>query len=288
MPDPTNPLEYYARPGIMTDPGEHAELFNGLPAEIPALCQVVQGLLLHIFWAERHGVELSEERKQEVNVRQVSHMLAHIREMDDHPLTVERSLDKKLVGNCRDFSTLLCAMLRHQGVPARARCGFGAYFEPGHYEDHWVCEYWNAEEKRWALADTQLNEFQQETLKIAFDTYDVPRDQFLVGGKAWQMCRAGQADPDSFGILDMHGMWFIRGNLVRDLVSLNKIEILPWDHWGLMSKEEQDLSAEDMALLDRIAELTVAVATDDGAFHEVCALYETDARLHKPSDWLPD
>ena len=49
-------LDYYARPGLMTNPGEHAGLFDGLPAAIPALCQVVQGLLLHIFWAERHGI----------------------------------------------------------------------------------------------------------------------------------------------------------------------------------------------------------------------------------------
>ena len=32
----------------MTDPGE----FAGLPTEIPALCQVGQGLLMHILWAE--------------------------------------------------------------------------------------------------------------------------------------------------------------------------------------------------------------------------------------------
>ncbi len=38
-----HPLEYYARPGLMTDPGEHASLLDGLPTEIPALCQVVRG-----------------------------------------------------------------------------------------------------------------------------------------------------------------------------------------------------------------------------------------------------
>lgn len=94
-----------------------------------------------------------------------------------------------------------------------------------------------------------------------------------------------QADPDSFGIFDMRGMWFIRGDLVQDLVSLNKIEILPWDGWGLMSKEEETLSADDMALLDHIAELTVAIATDDEAFAEVRALYEDDARLCVPPGW---
>lgn len=275
----TNPLEYYARPGLMTDPKEHVGLFEGLPTEIAVLCQIVQDSLIHIFWAERYGVTLLEERKQEVQTRSVAHMLARIRELEDRPLTAARPLEKRLVGNCRHFAVMLCSMLRHQGVPARARCGFGAYFEPGSYEDHWVCEYWNAEEERWVLVDAQLDAFQRQALQIEFDPCDVPREQFLPGGKAWQLCRAGQVDSDRFGIFDMHGMWFIRGNVVRDLASLNKLELLPWDGWGLTEGKDQELSAADMALLDRVAALTLA---GDEAFPEVRSVYENDARLRVP------
>jgi hypothetical protein len=130
MPELTDPLEYYACPELMTDPGEQARLLDGLPSEIPALCQVVQGLLLHIFWAERYGVKLSDERKQEVQIRSVARKLVRIRELADWPLAVPRPPEKKLAGNCRDFALMLCAILRHQGVPARARCGFGTYFTP--------------------------------------------------------------------------------------------------------------------------------------------------------------
>ena len=59
------PLDYYARPGIMTDPKERAHLFEKLPAEVSALRDVIQGLLVHVFWAERYGLKLSEEREQE-------------------------------------------------------------------------------------------------------------------------------------------------------------------------------------------------------------------------------
>jgi hypothetical protein len=284
--EPTSqPLEYYARPGFMTDPGGHTALFDGLPTEIRALCQVVQSLLLHIFWAERYGVTLSEERKQEVGIRPVVAKLARIRGLDDCPLTVARPLEKRLVGNCRDFSVLLCAMLQHQGVPARTRCGFGAYFLPNHYEDHWVCEYWNADQGRWVMVDAQLDAFQREVLGIPFDPCDVPRDQFVVGGKGWQMCRTGQADPDSFGIFDMHGLWFVRGDLVRDFLALNQVEILPWDGWGLAAARDEDLSAGDWALLDRIAALT---AVDDPPFAEVRAVYENEARLRMPAEYLAD
>jgi len=107
-----DPLDYYARPGLMTDPKEYDGLLEDLPTEIPALRDLVQGLLIHIFWAERYGLVLSEERKQEVQMRTVSQKLGRILELADHPLTVTRPLEKRLVGNCRDFSEDI-ALLDH-------------------------------------------------------------------------------------------------------------------------------------------------------------------------------
>ena len=181
--------------GPITDPGDLGYLFDNLPTDIGDLCRVVQGLVIHIFWADRYGVQLSPERQAEVQLRFVRPQLARILALDPRPLTEARPPEQRLVGNCRDFSTLLTAMLRRQGVPARARCGFGAYFMPGHFEDHWVCEYWKAEQRRWVLVDAQLDALQQKVLRLPFDPLDVPRDQFIVGGKAWQMCRDGEADP---------------------------------------------------------------------------------------------
>jgi len=199
-------LTYFTKQGIISDPGKFAYLFDGLPRDLRELVQVVQGSTLHIFWAERYGLKLSPEREAEVQLRTMPRRLSRMLELDPRPLNQPRPLEKKLVGNCRDFTLLLVSLLRHRGVPARARCGFGAYFLPGHYEDHWVAEVWDASEQRWKLVDAQLDAFQCEALKIPFDPLDVPRDQFIVGGMAWQMCRAGQADPESFGIFDMHGL----------------------------------------------------------------------------------
>ena len=53
------------------------------------------------------------------------------------------------------------AMLRAQGTPARARCGFGGYFGTGWFEDHWVCEYWDSGRQRWLLIDAQIDDVQQ-------------------------------------------------------------------------------------------------------------------------------
>jgi len=271
-----DPLEYYAFHGIMTDPKKNGFLFKGLPNEVSALCQIIQGVLIHLHWADRLGVKLSVQRKREANIRQVEQRLKGIWKMSDQPLTVPRPLEKRQVGTCRDFSVMLSAMLRHQHVPSRARCGFATYFLPGRYEDHWICEYWDTDQHRWVTVDPQLDNFQRQVLQIRFDPCDVPSNHFLPAGRAWQLCRTGQADPDHFGIFDMHGMWFIRGNLLRDMASLNKVEMLPWDGWGLIKKQEEALSAEDMALLDKVSALTLA-STD--MFHEMCFTYESDPRL---------
>ncbi len=277
-------LRFYATPGIMTEPGDLAASLDGLPRDVSHLCEVVQGLFTHIHWAEAMGVSLSDERKQEVNIRPVARKLARILELDDRPLIEPRPPEKRLVGNCRDFSVLLTAILQHQGAPARARVGFGAYFTPGHYEDHWVCERWNSEEQRWMLVDSQLDAFQRKALRVSFDPLDVPRDRFVTGGRAWQMYRSGETDPDLFGIFHMHGPWFIEGDLVRDFLALNKLEILPWDRWGHMFGPEEPIPSEELTYLDRMSELTIQ---GDVAFDEIRSLYESDPVLRPPAGWEP-
>ncbi len=274
-----NPLDYYAQPDLMTTPREHADFLNDLPRDLASLVNIVQGAMIHIFWAERYGIKLTDARKQEVQIRSVARGLTRLRELDPRPITTPRALEQKLVGNCRHFSVLLATLLKHQGTPARARCGFGAYFLPNHFEDHWVCEYWNVAQNRWLLVDAQLDALQREKLKITFDPLDVPRDQFIVGGKAWQMCRTGQADPESFGIFNLHGLWFVRGDFVRDVASLNRMELLPWDSWGIANLRDEDLSADDLTFLDHIAELT---CDDVPHFDQVRAVYENEARLRVP------
>ena len=284
----TDSLSYYAQPGRMTSPGPHAALLDALPTDVPSLVRTLQGVMLHIFWAERYGVALTDERSAEVQLRRVDKQLARIVELDNHPLTEGRSHERKLVGNCRDFSVMLTAILRYQGVSARARCGFGTYFMPGHYEDHWACEYWSAAQSRWVLVDAQLDDLMLNVLKPDFDPLDTPRDRFIVGGKAWQLCRSGAANPDDFGIFDMHGIEFVRGDLLRDFLAFNRVEILPWDGgWGYMVALEPEQVDSVYALMDRVAALIGAAdasASDDDVA-AIRKLYERDEGFHPPADW---
>ena len=252
-------------------------MLDELPRDVAALARIVQGLLLHEHWAPAYGVALSDERRSGSQIRAVEPMLERLL---GQPLTIARPVGERLVGVCRHFSLLLVAMLRAQGVPARARCGFGSYFNTGSFEDHWVCEYWSPAPGRWVRVDAQIDEVQRARLPIDFDLLDVPSDRFLIAGDAWARCRAGEADPARFGIFDMRGLWFIAGNLVRDVAALNNMEMLPWDVWGAMAGPDESLGEERLALFDQLAAQTRA---PDRAFPELRKLYEGDGRLRVPS-----
>jgi Transglutaminase-like superfamily len=263
---------------MMTSPGKHAALFEALPKEVGELAGIVQGLLLHEHVSPSYGVELSDERRNKVHIRRLESMIDRLLEHDGRPLGEARSLDDRLIGNCRDFTLFTVASLRQHGVPARARCGFGAYFEPGRFVDHWVCEYWREGEGRWARADAQIDELQRDLFKPDFNLLDVPQDRFLIAGDAWALCREGKRDPSNFGILDMSGLWFIAGNVVRDAAALNNMEMLPWDVWGGMVAPGEDISEDKLAFLDRLATIT---REPDALLEDLRAVYE-DERVRVP------
>ncbi|MBN1451492.1 MAG: hypothetical protein JW963_10795 [Anaerolineales bacterium] len=74
-------LMYYSQPGPATNPGDYAYLFDDLPTDIPALVKTLQGVMVHIFWAEAYNLKLTDERKAEVNLRYVEKQLARIVEL---------------------------------------------------------------------------------------------------------------------------------------------------------------------------------------------------------------
>jgi hypothetical protein len=280
-------FEFYRTQSVVSDPGGE-DVFAGLPADPRALAEAVRGLLVHREEVHLFGYELPPERKStEAETRYAADIMAIARALDDGPLDRPRRPEHRFAGTCRDFALLMCSALRSKGVPARLRGGFATYFAPesGFHDDHWVTEFWDAG-RGWVLADAQLTA--PELVKaygIDFDPLDVPRDKFIVAGRAWQDCRSGAADPETFGVglIDLKGWWFIQDDLVRDLAMLNRTEVLVWDGWGLADAQPgQPLSAlrsEELALLDTVAALSAA----GGPFAEVRRLYQESEALRVPS-----
>jgi hypothetical protein len=275
-------LEFYSQQGPMTEPGHYRDLFHGLPKEPTALAAVVQGLTLYdVVAGEFYGVDVPKARLKELHLRRIEQRIERLIQLDPRPLLIARPPERRVLGRCYQFALFMVSMLRAKGVPARARCGFGAYFNPPKFEDHWVCEFWNAREKRWVLADPQFDRVWLERLKIRHDAMDVPRTHFLTAGEAWRRCRTGEADPDLFGIsfVDLFGLWFIAGNLVLDLAALNKVEMLPWDVWGAHPQPGERLEADHLDFFDEVARITLE---PDATFHELRRRYDGDERLRVP------
>jgi hypothetical protein len=233
--------------------------------------------MIHEFWTGAYGVTLNERDRDRVNLRHVEQVLDAIVSRNDRPLTVPREPDARIATNCRGFTVMAVSMFRTKGVPARARCGFGAYFTPGFFEDHWVAEYWDGGAGRWKLLDAQIDEVQRSKLTVDFDLTDVPRDRFVIAGDAWEQFRAGRADPSKFGLSGIQeaGDWWIAANVMRDAAALDGVELLPWDVWGAMPEPGDKF---DAGLFDELA-----AATREPSIADVRRLMQ-DERLRVPDE----
>ena len=249
--------------------GEHRAWFETLPSDVAGLCSIIQGLLIHDHSGlHLYGAPPDSFHRASRETLPVSRRIDQILAAHGEPIIQARQPFERTVGTCRDFSLMLCAMLRQHGVAARVRCGFAKYFDPPSYEDHWICEYWKANERRWAMADAQLDEPHKSHLSIDFDTTDIPDDHFIYSWRAWRRCQSKPSDAALFGHGDHTGEWFVRVNLARDLLALGKREISPWDTW----REDRGRDRGIVQHYDRMAVLAEA-ATGLGA------LEITDGRL---------
>jgi hypothetical protein len=269
-------LEYYATPGRFT--ALESDVFTS--ADVGRVVEVVQGLLVYDVVAQPfYGVDLSTEQAEAIHERDTGRLLAIARALDARPFDEARPAGSRVGARCHAFSRLTVAFLRAAGVPARARCGFGAYFRPGWFEDHWVAEYWNATESRWQMVDAQLDPTWRKMLDFEGDPLEITATEFLTAGSAWQAWRRGDLDAARCGLsgIDEHGAHWIAGNLRLDFASLNKVEMLPWDVWGAGWEPGGLPTDAQLAFFDGVAELTVDV---DGRFHDVRARYDADEGLH--------
>ena len=274
----------YAGHSVVTDPGSQRALLGELPGDVAAVREIVAGLVIHSDMGALYGLDLSA-RLAEPRLRTVEAMLARLAELDRSCLVEPRAAGTRLVGNCRASTVLFCALLRELGIPVRARCGFSNYFTSPIRGDHWVAEYWSASHSRWVLVDAELDDEIIANNRITFDPMDTPRAQFWMAGEAWLACRRGDEDPDSFGLDPATtGDWYVRGQLLRDLAALNKVEVAPWDTWWIGAPQHA-LTPEETALLDHLAHICVSCSNTHGAPTQT---WHEDSRLWPPPEYQQD
>jgi hypothetical protein len=245
----------YALPGPLSDLGSvSAPVLEGISGEPADICRPVHALVIQPHDAKARG--LPDDRFAESQVHPAGALIKALLALDLAPLDVARAPDRRVIGTCRHFALLSCALLscallRYRGVAARVRCGFATYFQPGQGLDHWITEYWHEKDGRWVRIDSEI--LGQAVLA---EPEDLRPGQFLSGGEAWTAFREGRIDASRFGVHGT-GNWGpaeIRGNAVKDLAALNKVEMLPWDEWGRMEASYKGQTGADYdELIDTIA-----------------------------------
>ena len=256
----------YAVAGPLTTIGAvHKAALDDLPSEPVEICRLVHDLVVQP--TDAQGLGLSEDRFAENQLRPVEDIIGALLVLESSPLAVSRKPDRRVIGTCRHFAVLSCALLRYRGIAARVRCGFATYFQPGQGVDHWITEY--RHKGRWVRIDSEI-----VGDSVVVKPEDLAVGEFLSGGEAWTAFRDGRIDAARFGVYGTEnwGPAEIRGNAVKDLAALNKVEMLPWDEWGRMDASYQGKTGPDYdALIDRIA--AVCAADDGGA---IAGLYASE------------
>jgi Transglutaminase-like superfamily len=132
-------LAFWRNQSPVSHPGASAHLLGVLPADPDALTEISSQMVFHYRadgdW-EANG--MSADRAAEINLCYAADMFDRLLELEPS-LSATRSPAQRILGCCRDFSTLYVSMLRHHQIPSRCRVGFASYFEA----DWWIAMWWS-------------------------------------------------------------------------------------------------------------------------------------------------
>ncbi|NZD48369.1 transglutaminase-like domain-containing protein [Rhizobium leguminosarum] len=240
---------FYASQSIYSEPGPYREALM-LGGDAPELiARWIGSFMQHPRGAESKERGFTTKQVIDLELRSVTEILA---------VAAERNLFEgdptqiKVGGLCRDFAILAASAFRAKGIPARLRVGFADYIVPDFWEDHWLCEWHDGQ--HWKRLDVEF----AAAGGASFNTLDVPRERFLTANEAWFRIKDEPGIASRFGVssLNLGGEWFVAGSLLREIAALRKLELKPWDYWGLskdLSPVSTELSQQARTTLDQLA-----------------------------------
>ncbi len=273
-------LAYYTSHSPFTNPGEYAPLLDALPKDLPGIVRAIQGLIIpsYQYVLQLRNLQLKDIEDAAFGIRSMERFLAKLMSIRDAPLSEPRPPRLRLGVNCRNFATLLVAILRQKGISARERVGFEGYLGGAIHYEHRITEYWDGRRDQWRRVDAYVDPLLQASRKMTLDPLNIASpDHFRVAGEVWQGARQATLDPSRFGDSDIDvGLPPIRYALLHDFDALNKLEVRGDDAWShLIEKPEAELTAEDLRFLDMVARLT----------KDADANFDSLLALHRDSDY---
>lgn len=280
-------LEFYRKTSPYTDLGFYKEFAKNLPDDIKELCLLQRHQIIH-------PVNLMDETRQDKNsfygdMTQIPEtrlifeddifptaqsVLAELLRKDEK-YDRKREIQNKVHTTCRSQATLLVAILKAKGIPARARSGFAEYCEnEGIYWDHWITEYFDETSRKWQLADADCccND-------INFNPYNMPREKFLFGAKAWLGMRKKEFKEEQIcyaSKLVTKGLKAAIRGLFYDFHCLMNDEIIFLHMPKYIREKNFELSEEEYQELDQLAELML---NSDENFEKLQEIWENNLKF---------
>ncbi len=258
---------FYASQSIYSEPGLYRETLMRGDGEPKLVARWIGSFMQHPRGVESKEQGFTSEQATDLELRSVAEILS---------VAVERSFLKgdaalpKVGGVCRDFAILAVSRFRERGTPARLRVGFADYLVPDRWDDHWLCEWHDGE--RWKRLDVEFAPIEG----MFFNALDVPPERFLTASEAWFRIKDEPEIASRFGVssLGLSGEWFVAGSLFRELAALRKLELKPWDYWGLsenLSRVSTEWSQQARTTLDQLASRLKSADVDEEGEPETVA-----------------
>lgn len=272
-------VDFYRAHSAITDPKEFAYFFANIEKGQPIhyYQTLVNSVLLHHHSLSKTDRVLTDQ--DDLSLRYMDKILDAVLKKDNSDITQPRKTHDRFIGMCREYAIFTISIFRHLGYAARMRSGFD-HWQGGKFIDHHLCEYWHPQVNEWVLVDSDLDNNSQyygEYQSVNdIEPLKTNHHIFITGGKAWLLFRQEGYDPALFGIGEQWGCDFIKGNLIRDIANLNKVELLPWDFWGIMTKAYDTLTERERSKLDEYARFSLSNDTPSLARIQQVFLEDSD------------
>jgi formylglycine-generating enzyme required for sulfatase activity len=246
--DDRSVLEFYKQYSTFTDPGEYAYLYKTLPDSLSELCSLIKSQIIHPFaeLPKYSSAQIPQKRSNEyIKYTTVTSILKGLLSYDSSGLVKDRKIEDRLVLICQQNAILLASILKYRGIPARIRCGFAPYLEPGFHTSHVICEVWSNYDNRWMLVDPSKN------------MVDFSRDKFDFSNEVYQKVQNNEIDTGLYGLAGFHtGTGMIATALCFDMAAILGFEYPVGQYSPLLNSAFQNkLSTKQIELLNRISEL---------------------------------
>jgi hypothetical protein len=205
-----------------------------LSSDLVSLQNAASQLVFHYRVGDYEKDGVPKERESKISLRYADVMFKTLLSRGEPSLMRERQSIDKVVDCCRGTTVLFLSLCRHKGIPARGRVGFAPYGDSGWWTDHMVAKVWDEKEGRWRLVDPETDDTcnTDPTKGKVVNWLDLNANVFP---RAWQAARAGSVDPDRFVVAPkleipiLRGWYYLAHNVIHDLTSLTKMEMLLWD-----------------------------------------------------------